>query len=98
MPSGVLKPDKMQGVLWDILRTEAFTAQFIKTNNIEENARLQKKVFAMHQVSKEDFYQSFNYYKAHAGMMKMMLDSMISKAGREANPSIIMTPEMEKIK
>ncbi len=98
MPPGVFKPDKMQVVLWDIIRTEAFTSQYIKSNNIEENAKLQKRVFAKHRVSKEDFYQSFNYYRSHTALMKMILDSMINKAGREGNVNTIMTPQMEKIK
>ena len=85
---GILKPDKMQVVLWDIIRAEAFSSQYIKANNIEENAKLQKRVFAMHQVNKEAFYQSFNYYRSHTALMKTILDSMINKAGRETNIGI----------
>ena len=91
-PAGLLKPAKMQDVLWDIIRLEAFTSQFIKPkpslNAVEENASLQKQVFAIHQVSKEDFYRSFDYYKTHADLMKIILDSIVSKAGREKFISI----------
>ena len=86
----------MQVVLWDIIRAEAFTSQYIKANNIEENAKLQKQVFAMNHLSKEDFYQSFNYYRLHTALMKTILDSMINKAGRETNISINPTTRTQK--
>lgn len=86
---GLLKPDKMQAVLWDIFRAEAYTSQYLisnpSRNGIIENARLQKQVFAIHQVSREDFYNSFSYYKTHAGMLKIMLDSIVNKAIRDKN-------------
>lgn len=85
--SVLLNPDKMQAVLWDIIRADAFTTQYIKykpaKNEFSENALLQKQIFALHKVRKEDFYYSFDYYKVHSSLMRTMLDSMINKAGRE---------------
>ena len=47
LPDGVLKPAKMQAVLWDIIRVDAFTTNFIKKdsskNAVTENAKLQKR-------------------------------------------------------
>ena len=86
----------MQGVLWDIIRTEAFTSQYIKANYIEENAKMQKRVFAMHHVSKEEFYQSINYYRSHSALMKTILDSMINKACSETNIGINLNTPTQK--
>jgi hypothetical protein len=89
IPSGVLKPDKMQVVLWDVIRANAFTTDFIKKdstkNPVEENLKLQQKIFTIHHVTKLDFYKSYDYYKLNPGMLKEMLDSMTSQAKRPKN-------------
>ena len=91
-PPGVLSPGKMEDVLWDVVRAEAYTTSYNKTdlarNVVEENARLQQQIFALHKVSKVEFYKSFDYYKAHTSLMKTILDSIINKAAREPNYSI----------
>ncbi len=87
LPSGILPPEKMQLVFWDILRVNAFSHDFqVKdsTKNLaEENAKLQKQVFVLYSVTKEEFYNSYDYYKTHTELMKGMLDSMINKANRD---------------
>jgi Domain of unknown function (DUF4296) len=86
IPAGILKPDKMQAVLWDIIRADAFTAEIIKKdsskNATQEDLKLQQQIFAIHQVTKDDFYKSYDYYKANPGQMKVMMDSMIIQAER----------------
>ena len=87
LPPGILKPAVMQKVMWDVLRADAFTFDFIKRDSAKrpeaENVKLQQQVFAIHKVSKEDFYKSYNYYKAHPDLMQPILDSMINKATRD---------------
>jgi hypothetical protein len=87
VPDGILKPAVMQKVMWDVLRADAFTFDFIKRDSTKrpeaENVKLQQQVFAIHKVSKEDFYKSYNYYKEHPDLMQPILDSMISKASRD---------------
>lgn len=88
-PSDVLKPDKMQAVLWDIIKADAFTTDFIQKdtakNAVAENLKLQQQVFAIHHTSKEVFYKSYDYYKTNTPVFKVMLDSMIVQAGRNKN-------------
>jgi hypothetical protein len=87
IPSGILKPKKMEIVLWDILRADVFAFDFIKKDTIKnpelENVILQQKIFAVHKISKEEFYKSYEFYKTHPNIMQPMLDSLISKATRE---------------
>lgn len=91
-PSGVLKPDQMQAVLWDVIKAEVFTTEFIKKdsakNAVEENLKLQQKIFAIHHTSKDIFYKSYDYYKTNTPVLKIMLDSMIAQAGRNNNLKI----------
>ena len=85
-PKGIITPDKMQAVLWDIIKANAFTNEFIKKdsskNLSEENKRLQEQVFAIHKVTKADFYNSYDYYKSNTPLFKKMLDSMIVQGER----------------
>jgi hypothetical protein len=93
----ILAPKKMQLVLWDILQADAFSSNFQtkdSSNTLnEKNVILQKQIFAFHKVTKEEFYNSFTYYKEHTEAMKAIIDSMINKANAErynpANKNII---------
>ncbi len=86
MPEGILQRDKMQAVMWDVLKADVFTRDFIIKDTskkaVEENLKLQLDIFAIHHISKDEFYKSFNYYKLNTGLMKEMMDSMIVKAER----------------
>lgn len=98
-PSDVLKPDKMQAVLWDVIKADAFTTEFItkdstKKNAAEENLKLQQQVFAIHHTTKDIFYKSYDYYKTNTPVFKVMLDSMIAQAGRRKDLGT--TPIMAK--
>ncbi len=87
VPPGILKPAVMQKVMWDVLRADAFTFDFIKRDSSKrpeaENVKLQQQIFAIHKISKEEFYKSYNFYKVHPDLMQPILDSMITKATRD---------------
>ena len=87
IPDGILKPDKMQAVLWDVIRADAFTTEFLKNDSkkdpTEENLKLQQQIFAIHKTTKVDFYKSYDYYKSdNTPLFKKMLDSMVAQAER----------------
>lgn len=92
IPDGVLKPEKMQAVLWDVIKAEAFTTDYIKKdsskNTNAENLKLQQQVFAIHKVSKADFYKSYDYYQDNAVQFKKIVDSMIAQAERNRGTNI----------
>ena len=87
LPAGILKPEKMQAVLWDVIKAEAFTNEFIKKdsakNAVAENVKLQQQIFAIHKISKTDFYNSYDYYKLNTVVFKKIVDSMIAQAERK---------------
>ena len=92
LPPGILKSDKMQAVLWDIIRADTFTTEYIKRdsakNDVEENLKLQQEIFSIHHITKEDFYRSYDYYKKNSRQMKTIMDSMISQAERDRSLKI----------
>jgi phosphorylcholine metabolism protein LicD len=85
----ILTAKEMQSVMWDILQADAFTQNFIKKDSTKkdqlENAALQKKIFELHKIKREDFYTSYNYYTAHPDEMRKILDSINAKAERGRN-------------
>lgn len=89
IPSGILKPDKMQAVLWDVIRADAFTTEFIKKDStkgaVSENLKLQQKIFTIHHVTKLEFYKSYAYYQSNTNLLKEILDSMTLQAKRPKN-------------
>ena len=38
--------------------------------------RLQKEIFSVHEITKEAFYKSYDFYLKHPALMKDMLDTM----------------------
>lgn len=94
IPEGILKPAKMQAVLWDVIKADVFTAEFVKKdsakNAVSENLKLQQQIFAIHKISKADFYNSYDYYKSKTVVFKKIVDSMISQAERK-KPFVIKT-------
>ena len=100
IPKGILQPAKMQLVLFDVLRADNFVSEYVKKDSAkkpeEEIAKLQRQIFAVHKISKEDFYKSYEFYKAHPDIMQPMLDSMISASNRNKYQNTFGKPKILK--
>ncbi len=85
--AGVLKPEKMQAVLWDVIKADVFTTDFIKKdsgkNAAAENLKLQQQIFAIHKITRADFYDSYDYYKENTVEFKKVIDSMVVQVERK---------------
>lgn len=97
----ILKPEKMQAVLWDYFRADAYANEILRQDtslNLNlESAKLQQKVFNQHGVSKEQFYKSYQYYMEHKDKFKDILDTMIVRQQRPVN-SPTYQPENKAVK
>jgi hypothetical protein len=82
IPDGVIKPAKMQVVLFDVIRADNFVFQYVTKDSSKkpeaELAKLQQQIFAVHKISRADYYKSYEFYKAHPDIMQPMLDSLIN--------------------
>ena len=87
LPSGILNKEKMQVVLWDVIQAESYTTLIIKKDSLKnaatENAKLQQQIFSINNISKEEFYNSYDYYSKDAQLMRTMLDSISARGERE---------------
>ena len=84
LPEGILPRQKMQEVMWDMIRAGEFLNVFIinKDSTVDKTAVSQKwynKIYQVHKISKKDFEKSYAYYQDHPLLMKSLLDSLSKK-------------------
>ncbi len=96
IPAGIIPQKKMQAVLWDMMRADQFLGDFVlnKDSSLDKRAesiKLYGQVFAIHHISKEQFGESFSFYKSHPALFKMMMDSL-SQPKTEAPTDMIKQP------
>jgi Domain of unknown function (DUF4296) len=86
LPRGILSQEKMEVLLWEQMKADAFTKEYISKDSskslVEENLKLQQKLFAKYKIDKEEFYKSYQYYLNHDALMKDILDSIVTKQTR----------------
>ena len=88
IPKGVLPPEQMKGVMWDMLQAERFSSGFLKRDSIagrdiqKENFKLYDQVFQVHNITKDEFIKSFRFYLGRPDLSKIMFDSLSAEANR----------------
>lgn len=88
VPKNLLSEEKMRQVLWqqikaDIYTRENFVNDSLKKKNLYfENEKLQMQIFKNYGITKEEFYESYNYYLANEDKLTIMIDTMIAKQTR----------------
>ncbi len=81
VPDDVLPKEKMQAVLWDMMRADQFLRDYVfnKDSTLDkkiESIKLYRQIFDLHHVSKDEFQQSFAYYRSHPVLLKTIMDSL----------------------
>ena len=87
LPKGILSFDKMEKILWEQAKSDAFTNEFIAKDSSKDltiqNFKLQEKIFAKYKIDRKTFYLSYEYYLKHDELMKPLLDTIVVRNGRE---------------
>jgi hypothetical protein len=81
VPEGVLPREKMEAVLWDMIQADEFLKDFVLNKDTTLNDTLEmitmyERVFRFHQLDRQTFDSSFNFYRTHPKLMKEVLDSL----------------------
>lgn len=84
VPHGIIPRDKMQMILWDMIRADEFLTAFVlnKDSSLDKKAesiRLYEQVFRIHHISRDEFQKSFLFYRSHPKVLKVMMDSLYAK-------------------
>src|SRR4030095_3874112 len=86
VPKEFIQPDEMGRILWDMSLAEDLvenmhrrdTGADKKTKTLIEY----QKVFGLHKVTEKQFRNSYDYYKSHPDIFKVMLDSVHARSER----------------
>ena len=77
----------MKLVMWDLIKAGEWHIQIIARDsalrNKKEDIRLYEQVFAIHGITKDQFYNSYKYYEAHPVQFKVLIDSLDAFSNRE---------------
>lgn len=91
----VIPSDKMEVILQDMMRADKFLADYVLNKDTakkvdSESVKLYQQIFAIHQITGEQFQKSFAYYKEHPDQLRTIMDSLSRPA--VAAPTEIIQP------
>jgi Domain of unknown function (DUF4296) len=84
IPAGVLPPDAMEEVVWDLMRADQFVTGFVLPKDSllkgdAEKIKWYNRVLAIHKISEQQFKESFRYYQTRPDLMAKIMDSISRK-------------------
>ena len=84
-PAGLLPPEKMQRVQWDLMQADEMIEFYRTTDSTYPAERKRKELYSeilrLHGISQQQLDKSLDYYTAHPVQLKKILDSI--QAGGE---------------
>jgi Domain of unknown function (DUF4296) len=84
VPNRILSVEKMRPILWQQIKADIYTRENLVNDSLKnkdlyfENEKMQMQIFKNYGISKEEFYESYNYYLTHEDKLSVMVDSMIA--------------------
>ncbi len=86
LPDGILKPEKMKLILWDISRADELVNFYsIKDSSFKSQEKFNAfydTVFQVHKITNKQFNESLQYYQERPVLLKTVLDSLARYAER----------------
>lgn len=84
--TGIIPPDKMGSVLFDMNVAEDFVVIYVARDSARNKATELKKeyqkIYLLYNITEEQFNSSYEYYKSHPPEYKILIDSLNAKAQR----------------
>lgn len=86
VPKKFIQPDQMGRVLFSLSMAEEFVNTYVAKDSFRNKEQeLQKeyqKVFLLYKVTREDFEKSYEFYKTHPDIFRVMLDTLDARGQR----------------
>lgn len=86
IPGNIIKPDEMGTILFEANMAEEFVASYVaKDTTKNRDVELQKeyqKIYLLHNITEEQFKNSYSFYKANTQIFKVLMDSLNARAQR----------------
>jgi len=91
-PKDIIPREKMERVVWDMVQADEFIQNYVlkdsnKVNVNAERYKLYENVLGVHNITKDQFRKSYDYYSSNPGESKLLFDSLSSKANRRIQES-----------
>lgn len=81
--------NKMKEITWDLIKADGWYLQVIAKDSAarrrREDMRLYAQVFALHGVTRDQYFETYRYYEAHPPQFKILVDSIGAYSYREKN-------------
>ncbi len=87
LPKNVLPVNTMKVVMFDMLKADEWYARKLAGDTLmlrmKDDIPLYEQVFAVHKLTKQQFFDSYHYYEAHPVAYKELVDSLESYANNQ---------------
>lgn len=87
IPKDIMPIDKMKIIVWDLTQAGAYADYLNQKDTTKKNISTVyfAEALKLHNISKEDFFKSFNFYQAHPVLNKILFDSINAYSQRQRN-------------
>jgi hypothetical protein len=87
VPSGIIQKEKMESLVWDMIQADQYAAIYLakdsnRINVKNEQLKLYQQVFQLHQVSRDEFRKSFQFYLDRPDITRGLFDSLLARGNR----------------
>lgn len=91
-PKDLIPQVKMEQVIWDMVQADEFITNFVlkdsaKVNVNAERYKLYEQVMSLHNITKDQFKRSYDYYASRPKENKVLFDSLAARANRRIQES-----------
>jgi Domain of unknown function (DUF4296) len=106
VPGNIIEPVRMQELMWDLFRADAFITNFrgkpgdTAFNQLKESVLLYRQVFEIHKTNKEEFNKSLAWYQKHPVAIKKILDTLQGRQSKimQERSKPVTTPPTDTLK
>jgi|SRR5688572_24399917 len=101
IPKGILSQNEMRKIMWDLMRADAYVADFImkdstrKQDQKVESAILYEQIFSIHSTTQEAFIKSRDFYERRPDLLKVITDSLRSDERKVQQSRMNKTPQVD---
>jgi hypothetical protein len=87
IPEDIMPVNRMKLIVWDLIQAGAYASSLKeKDTSVKKiNTAYLAEVLKLHNINKDEFFKSFNFYQQHPVLNKELFDSVSVYAQRQRN-------------
>ena len=83
VPKGIIALPKMREVIWDMACASEFLNSYVlnkdSVDKWAESSKMYGDVLEFHNINEQEFRKSYDYYREHTALMKIIIDSLTKR-------------------